>query len=149
MASVVKMSFAGAVLTRHVLGVAEEGMVASATKIWLAACMGLTLLALPSADAADTYVFKQYIAIPASADNPIEGKFATFDIGAFDGMTQMFYLSDRSNASIDVFSARTNSFVGRIGGREHLFTGQRAPNSGSGPTGLLVVSQGWQILVYE
>ena len=43
------------------------------------------------------------------------GAFTGYDIAYFDGTTQLMYLADRSNASVDIFSAATNSFVGRVG----------------------------------
>ena len=112
-------------------------------KTWLAMWTGLAALAAgTSSAAADTYALKQYIPVPPSADNPIDGNFATFDISAFDGRTRLYYVSDRSNASIDIFSARTNSFVGRTGGTGHVFTGQKATNGLSGPNRLLIVDYG-------
>ena len=62
------------------------------------------------------YVLLTTIPVPATDQNTVGGKFATYDIAFFDGTTQLMYLADRSNASVDIFSAQTNSFVGRIGG---------------------------------
>jgi hypothetical protein len=104
--------------------------------------------ATPRASAADAYVLLRTIEVPPSADNPIGGRFETFDISAFDGTTQLYYLSDRSNMAIDIFSSRTNSLVGRIGGHGHVFTGQKATNGLSGPNGLLIVDNGAQHQVY-
>jgi len=82
------------------------------------------------------------IPVPATDQNTVGGKFATYDIAFFDGTTQLMYLADRSNASVDVFSAKTNSFVGRIGGTlptgGQMFSGQQATNDTSGPDGVLV-----------
>jgi hypothetical protein len=84
------------------------------------------------------------IPVPPSEQNTVGGKFATYDIAFFDGTTQLMYLADRSNASVDIFSAKTNSFVGRIGGTlpppvgGQLFSGQQASNDTSGPDGVLV-----------
>ena len=47
---------------------------------------------------------------------------------------------DRSNASIDVFSSATNSYVGRIGGAGHLFAGQTATTVTSGPNGVVALN---------
>jgi WD40 repeat protein len=49
-------------------------------------------------------------------------------------------VADRSNASVDIFSSATNTFVGRIGGTLHLFSGQTASNATSGPDGVVVVN---------
>jgi hypothetical protein len=77
---------------------------------------------------------KDYIAIPASQDNSVGGKFVTYDISYFDPKTQLDYVADRSNASVDIFSAITDTFVGRIGGTGHLFSGQQASNERPVPT---------------
>ena len=95
------------------------------------------------AHAGPTYVLLTTIPVPPSAQNSIAGgKFQTYDIAFFDGTTQLMYLADRSNASVDIFSAQTNSFVGRIGGTlssgAPMFSGQQASNDTSGPDGVLV-----------
>jgi hypothetical protein len=83
------------------------------------------------------------IAIPSDASNPNTPPiFNAFDISFFDPTTQLDYVADRSNAGIDIFSAKTDTFVGRIPG----FVGQviqngTTVNSLSGPDGVLVVSQ--------
>ena len=102
------------------------------------------VLGLASAPALAQYVFKQTIAIPASASNNVVGKFQSYDISFFDPTTQLDYVADRSNASVDIFSAITNAFVGRIGGTGGLFTGQTATTSTSGPDGV-VVAPGTQV----
>src|SRR5713101_2676824 len=83
------------------------------------------------------------IAVPSNpAGNVQGGAFTGYDIAYFDGTTQLMYLADRSNASVDIFSAKTNSFVGRIGGTlpagGQMFSGQQASNDTSGPDGVLV-----------
>src|SRR5713101_6480134 len=65
--------------------------------------------------AGPTYVLLTTIPVPASGDNTQNGAFTAYDIAFFDGTTQLMYLADRSNASVDIFSAKTNSFVGRVG----------------------------------
>jgi len=90
------------------------------------------------------------IPVPSSADNAQGGGFTTYDIAYFDGTTQLMYLADRSNASVDIFSAQTNSFVGRVGGTGNLFVGiQPKPvnpatvnNDISGPDGVVVANFG-------
>lgn len=84
------------------------------------------------------YALQTTIPVPASADNNVGGLFATYDISYFDPTRQLDYVADRSNASVDIFSAATNSFVGRIGGSGHLFSGQTSSNDTSGPDGVVV-----------
>jgi hypothetical protein len=103
--------------------------------------------AIPSAQAA--YVLKDLIAVPASTDNSVGGKFVTFDISYFDPLTQLDYVADRSNAAVDIFSAINDSFVGRIGGTGNLFSGQTGTNNNtSGPDGIQVVNLPGQHQVY-
>jgi hypothetical protein len=94
------------------------------------------------------YVLTGTIGIPASPDNSVGGKFATFDISFFDPLTQLDYVADRSNAAVDIFSAANNTFVGRIGGTGNLFSGQQASNATSGPDGVQVVNLSGQHQVY-
>ncbi|MDB5921274.1 MAG: hypothetical protein JWN13_210 [Betaproteobacteria bacterium] len=86
-----------------------------------------------------------HIAIPASPDNiTTNGAFLSYDIMWADG--GLIYLADRTNVSVDIFSAATNSFVGRIGGSGHVFVGQNPPPPAapttaiSGPDGLVVAN---------
>jgi hypothetical protein len=80
------------------------------------------------------------IPVPASDDNSVGGNFDTFDISFFDASTQLDYVADRSNAAVDIFSAATNTFVGRVGGTGHQFAGQQASNALSGPDGVVVAN---------
>jgi hypothetical protein len=98
--------------------------------------------------ASAAYVLTGTIAVPSGADNNVGGKFVTYDISFFDPITQLDYVADRSNASIDIFSAATNSFVGRIGGSGHLFAGQMSSNDTSGPDGVQVVNLAGQHQVF-
>lgn len=92
---------------------------------------------------ADAYFLQAVIPVPAGPANPFPGgQFTTYDIGFFDSTTQLYYLADRTNATVDVYSAATNMFVGRIG----MFQGIQPPppaapiNAVSGPDGVLVVN---------
>ena len=117
--------------------------VAFSTFVFLAVVLGSG-----PALAAPTYFLLTTIPVPASADNAQGGAFTTYDIAFFDGTTQLLYLADRSNASVDVFSAKTNSFVGRVGGSGGLFVGIQpkpvssatANNDISGPDGVVVAN---------
>src|SRR5258708_39696690 len=96
-----------------------------------AGAIAITVAATIPARAA--YVLSTTIAVPASADNSVGGNFVTFDISFFDPVTQLDYVADRSNAAVDIFSAKTNSFIGQIGGTGQLFSGQLTSNDTSGP----------------
>ncbi len=88
--------------------------------------------------AGPSYSLLTTIGIPAAANNPNPGgAFNSFDISFFDPTTQLDYVADRSNSGVDVFSAATDTYVGRVSG----FTGQQASTSLSGADGVLVVSQ--------
>jgi hypothetical protein len=112
--------------------------------IGLASAIAMT----PAAAETVNYVLTTTIAVPPSPDNSVNGKFTTFDISYFDPITQLDYVADRSNAAVDVFSAQTNTFVGRIGGSGNLFSGQTASNDTSGPDGVQVVNLPGQHQVY-
>src|ERR1035437_4974044 len=99
-------------------------------KLMTAGAIAITVAAtIPSAQAA--YVLQDLIAVPASTDNSVGGRFVTYDISYFDPLTQLDYVADRSNAAVDIFSAINNSFVGRIGGTGNLFSGQTSSNNTS------------------
>jgi len=97
-----------------------------------------------------TYYLQALIPVTASTDNNVTGgAFHTFDISYFDPLTSLDYVADRSNASIDIFSAVTDTMVGRIGGSGHLFTGQTGTNNAtSGPDGVVVVNANGQHQVW-
>src|SRR5262249_10663660 len=62
-----------------------------------------------------------------------------------DPLTQLDYVADRSNASVDIFSAQNNTFVNHTFGTPN-FAGQLppdpvgGPNSTSGPDGVQVIN---------
>ncbi len=95
----------------------------------------LTVLAATSAQAAPTYSFTGTIDIPAASSNAA-GTFVGYDLSVFDPTSQLFYLTDRSNNGIDVFSSKTNSFVERIG--SGLFSGATPSNDNAGPNGISI-----------
>ncbi len=97
--------------------------------------LGSALLGAGVGPARANFVLYTTIAVPAGANNTVGGAFNGFDISFFDPVTNLDYVSDRSNASIDVFDATTNTFVGRIG----TFVGTQALREASGPAGNLVV----------
>jgi hypothetical protein len=98
--------------------------------------------------AAPMYQFTGTIAVPPSPDNTAVSHagnvFATYDIGTIDPATNLYYLGDRANASVDIFNALTDTFVGRIGGSGSVggsiaFSGQQGTNNNiSGPNGTTI-----------
>jgi hypothetical protein len=58
-----------------------------------------------------------------------------FDISFVDPKIGLYVLADRTNASVDFFNARDDSFIGRVGG----FAGSLATTSISGPDGVTIV----------
>jgi DNA-binding beta-propeller fold protein YncE len=63
----------------------------------------------------------------------------SFDIGFVDPATQRYYLADRSNKGLDIFDAKDNKYIGRVGG----FIGAvevngKVNNDVSGPDGVVV-----------
>ncbi len=76
------------------------------------------------------------IPIPPSASNT-SGTFTGYDLSVIDPQTGLYYLSDRSNSGIDVFSIQTYAFVGRIG--QDLFAGTaNGDNDIAGPNGIAI-----------
>jgi hypothetical protein len=94
-------------------------------------------------------------AVKLLATVPIPGTLTplrAFDISFIDGKSQLYYLADRSNASVDVVNAKTNTFVGQIKASPGFAgvalkpnpsgPGFVADNDRSGPNGV-VVSGHW------
>lgn len=121
--------------------------------IGLASCLlggSMLAAAMQPADAAALLTLQKLIAIPASTDNNLGGKFVTYDISDYDPTTGLIYIADRSNAAVDIFSTLTDSYVGRIGGSGQLFVGQGpgVANANSGPDGVQVVNSATQHSLY-
>src|SRR6266704_127618 len=108
----------------------------------------LTLTLGPGPALADPlYHLLTTIPVPSNpAGNVQGGAFTGSDIAYFDGTTQLMYLADRSNASVDIFSAQTNSFVGRVGSFVGIQPQPVNPatvnNDISGPDGVVVANFG-------
>ena len=95
----------------------------------------LLIAGAPAARAAPAYAYQQTIAIPGVAS------FSGYDLSAFDPANQLYYLTDRSNNGIDVFSAATNSYVKQIG--TGLFAGSQGGNNDiAGPNGISLSNTG-------
>ena len=117
---------------RHVHSVALAGMAA------LAATAG-------SAVADPMVAFNTFIPVPADTANVQPGgAFSSFDISFADPVTGNIFIADRSNASIDIFSGSSLTFLGRATG----FTGQQATTSVSGADGVLTVTSGGVTTLY-
>src|SRR5260370_13181838 len=73
------------------------------------------------------------------------GPIDEFDIGYVDQKSQRYYLADRSNKSVDIFDAKTNKFIGSLGGFVGVVMKSGKPNNDvSGPDGVLVIgSEPW------
>ena len=85
------------------------------------------------------------IPVPADAANSQPGgAFTSFDISFADPVTGNIFVADRSNASVDIFSGSSLTFLGRANG----FTGQQATTSVSGPDGVLTVTSGGITTLY-
>ena len=108
---------------RHHHSVALAGVIALAATAGPAVAAPLTLLT--------------YIPVPAATANVQPGgAFSSFDISYADPVTGNIFVADRSNASVDIFSGSSLTFLGRATG----FQGQQATNSISGPDGVLTVT---------
>ena len=66
-----------------------------------------------------------------------------FDISFVDPKTDLYVLSDRTNAAIDFFDASDDTYIGRVGGFQGVkcmaSTPSAADNSISGPDGVVIV----------
>ncbi|HZO93481.1 MAG TPA: hypothetical protein VFB22_06890 [Candidatus Baltobacteraceae bacterium] len=74
---------------------------------------------------------KAFIAVP---NLPAGGSFS-YDIGAVDPTSSHYYLADRTNKSVDVFSTTSLSLIGQVTG----FAGVGSSNATSGPDGVVVI----------
>jgi hypothetical protein len=94
---------------------------------------------------ADNLTLQTFIPVPAGAANfQPGGAFSSFDISFADPVTGNIFIADRSNASVDIFSGSSLTFLGRAEG----FTGQQATNSISGADGVLTVTSGGVTTLY-
>jgi hypothetical protein len=100
---------------------------------------GLVAMAAAAGPAAAQLALETYIPVPADTANMQPGgAFSSFDISFADPVTGNIFIADRSNASVDIFSGSTLTFLGRATG----FTGQQATTSTSGADGVLTVTTG-------
>ena len=117
-----------------------------ARRAWLLAGGALALAAFRPAAAAPQYQLSATIPVPVTSYNAA-GTFTGYDTSAFDPATQLDYLTDRSNNGVDVFSAKTNSFVAQIGSGD--FSGTVGGTDSGGPNGLSIntLADGSKLLV--
>src|SRR5437764_650192 len=88
---------------------------------------------LAVAQARDTSQGLRQIALITGPNIPPVGVWA-FDISFVDDQSQIDYLADASNASVDLVDTRTNTLIGQIGG----FRGFHGSRETQGPGGVLV-----------
>ena len=98
-----------------------------------ATLMATVSLPLGITAASAAYVLDTTIGIPATAANNQGGAFTGFDISFFDSRG-IYYIADRSNASVDIINGATNQVLAQAGG----FAGQLSSTSISGPDGVAV-----------
>src|ERR1700736_4035198 len=111
--------------------------------VTLAGVIALTGTAGPAVAAPLTLV--DFIPVPADTANVQPGgAFSSFDISYADPVTGNIFIADRSNASVDIFSGSSQTFLGRATG----FTGQQATTSASGADGVLTVTSGGTTTIY-
>jgi hypothetical protein len=64
-----------------------------------------------------------------------------FDISFVDPKIDLYILADRTNASVDFFNPRDDTFIGRVAGfKGVVLTNGVANNNLSGPDGVITVS---------
>ncbi len=100
----------------------------------LAAIAGSVSYVVSAHQAQDAVHGLRQIALITGPDIPPRGLWA-FDIGFVDDQSQVYYLADASNASVDMVDTRTNTLIGQIGG----FRGFHGSRETQGPGGVLVV----------
>src|ERR1700730_18179579 len=111
--------------------------------VTLAGVIALTATAGPAVAGPLTLV--NFIPVPADTANVQPGgAFSSFDISFADPVTGNIFVADRSNASVDIFSGSSQTFLGRATG----FTGQQATTSASGADGVLTVTSGGTTTIY-
>ncbi len=67
---------------------------------------------------------------------PVPGRpLTSFDISWVDGSSETYFLANRSNFGVDLYSAEDNTFIARIGG----FVGPSTSNDTAGPNGVLEI----------
>ena len=107
---------------------------------------GVVAMAAAAGPAAAQLALETLIPVPADQANVQPGgAFTSFDISFADPVTGNIFIADRSNASVDIFSGSSLTFLGRATG----FTGQSPRNNNfSGADGVLTVTSGGVTTLY-
>ena len=98
--------------------------------------LGLALAAYGGSAAAATTSVRLLTMIQVPGE-PIE----SYDIGTVDEKTHLYYQTDRSNKSIDIFDVMKNTFVARVPG----FVGFTGNGNTSGGNGVSLVNNGTEL----
>ena len=106
--------------------------------------VAVTFVAMLAGASSTVYAGSAKLKQVATITNPA-GPIDEFDIGFVDPKTQRYYLSDRSNKSVDIFDAKTDKFIGSVGGFVGVIMKNGKPNNDvSGPDGILIFgSEAW------
>ncbi|HEX3464459.1 MAG TPA: hypothetical protein VHS78_10470 [Candidatus Elarobacter sp.] len=100
-----------------------------------------------------SYIAVPNVPVPVSPAPP--GPYWSIDIGLVDPATGIYYLADKTNCGVDVFDAKTNTYlqtIGPAGGKPSFatvtsscasigspFKGNTGSSSASGPNGLVLI----------
>ncbi len=99
---------------------------------------------LPWSASATTYALSTTIPIPGST-------LGSFDISYVDSVTGIYYLADRTDASVDIINGANNQFLGKAGGFVGAVTippSTTVSTARSGPDGVVVVNNGTTATLY-
>ena len=106
---------------------------------------GVVAMAAATGPAAAQLALETFIPVPADQGNVQPGgAFTSFDISFADPVTGDIFIADRSNASVDIYSGSSLTFLGRAIG----FAGQTGNNNISGADGVLTVTSGGVTTLY-
>ena len=107
--------------------------------------VAVTIVAMSAGASGTVYAGSAKLKQIATITNPA-GPMDEFDISFVDQKTQRYYLGDRSNKSVDIFDAKTDKFIGNVGGFVGVILKKngKPDNDLSGPDGVLVIgSEAW------
>src|SRR5260221_12233122 len=106
--------------------------------------VAVTFVAMLAGASSTVYAGSAKLKQVATITNPA-GPIDEFDIGFVDQKSQRYYLADRSNKSVDIFDAKSDKFIGSVGGFLGVIMKNGKPNNDvSGPDGVLIFgSEAW------
>src|SRR5580704_9917446 len=100
--------------------------------------VAVTMVAIFAGASGSVYAGSTKLKQIGTITNPA-GPIDEFDIGFVDQKTQRYYLADRSNKSVDIFDAKSDKFIGSVGGFIGVIMKNGKPNNDvSGPDGVLI-----------